>query len=186
MNPIRLRQTPRVICASAICAALLACAGNQVTDQGGRNPDPLNCPGLKSDPSSYSIINGDRDTTIEYPQHNGRLAVLKIPGGAVATGTKFTIGSSDQDHVQIDVEARDGAGNPITNFRDHPLTLIVFVHKVCTPYKPEPGKSFYLFRIPVDSGMGLGHYDHAPHRTPRVTATLDHLSGYILAQGIVR
>lgn len=189
MNPISLRRTLKMICVAVVCAALPACAGNRTTSQRGRSPEPLNCRGLKSAASSYPILNGDRDTTIEYPQHKGRIAVLKVPKGSVPANTRFTIESSDSEHVQINIEAKDEAGNPRTGFSGQPLALTVFVYDVCKPHRPEPGKSFYLYRIPVDSTTVLGSYEDPPFwkfwkKTSRVNADLDHLSGYILAQGL--
>jgi hypothetical protein len=123
---------------------------------------------------------------LEYPGHQGRIAVLEIPSGTVPQNSTwtFTLATPKQSVAQVNIVATDEKGDTITDFANHPLTLTLFVRKDCSPGKPGSGKSIYIYRTPLNANdPGLGDYEDHIFRTPRVTAKLDHLSGYILAQG---
>jgi hypothetical protein len=142
---------------------------------------------------AYSITSDQQKPILEYPAHKGRIAVLEIPPGTIPQGSTwtFTLDAPNQPVAQVDIVATDETGDTIRNFRIHPLTLTLFVRNGCSSGTRESGKSIYIYRTPeTENPGGLGDYDNPPfwkfwRKTSRVTADLRHLSGYILAQGIV-
>lgn len=202
MNPLRLRSKVQVICISVVCAALPACAAhNEVMGGGSPSPKdlpiPIECTPLNIGGVAYTITSDQQNPILEYPGHKDRIAVLEIPPGTVPPNSMwtFTLDAPKQPVAQVNIVATDEKGATVTDFRSHPLTLTLFLRNGCSLGKREHGKSIYIYRTTtitsLDLGTGLGHYDDPPFwkfwkKTSRVTADLDHLSGYILAQGIVK
>lgn len=183
--------------------AVLACAGVHTPgdrDMGTRTApmsSALLCDELRDPkPVTKLVASGDGKKTIKFPESHS-IAVLHVPAGAVSEPTTFVLSveSGVTRRALVNIEARQG--DRVVTTLSRPLELELRVRSGCKPSKPGPDSSFYVFTMnaggsPGDTTLVEGHgdYDDPPFWKPwehrRVTADLNHLSGYILAQGIVR
>lgn len=179
--------------------AVTACAGWQtpsVRDKGQRTTSKNNallCDALQVTDSVVRVVGPGEARKIKFPESQA-IAVLHIPVGAVSEPTTFVlkVETGMTRRALINIEARQGE-TKVTTF-SRPLVLELHVRSGCEPSKPEPGSSFYIYTMkvadsPGDTTLTEGHgdYDDPPlwkfWKSRRVTSVLDHLSGYILAQG---
>lgn len=197
MNPLSLRRTPKVICIAFACVMLPACAGLYpiaTRDRGNRTAsiqDALVCDNLVSVAAeSLTVAPGRGHVDIKFPASHP-VAVLRVPRAAVTEPTTFVlqIDNGATSRALVNITARRGTTN-VTTFRE-PLLLKLFVRSGCKPSKPAKDSTFYIYTMRVNAAgndttlvEGHGNYiDPILFGHKRVEALLDHLSGYILAQG---
>jgi hypothetical protein len=139
----------------------------------------------------------DKEKTIKFPKSHW-VAALHVPqlGGDDSTTFILKVEGGMTERALVNIEALR-RGTPVTTFSP-PLLLELRVRSGCKPSKPSsPDSSFYIYTMVPDPASrdtafveGHGDYDDPPFwkfwKHKRVTAALPHLSGYILAQGIVR
>ncbi len=197
MNPIRLRRILLVTCAPAACAALPACAGVHSTstrDLGTRATSmqhALRCDRLQDADSAYEVVApGKGNVKIKFPASH-TVAVLRVPRAAVPAPTTFVmkVERGATSRALINITARRGTES-VTTF-DQPLLLQLHVRSGCKPSKPARDSTFYVYTMQLnpagDTSLVEGHGDYIDplilgHK--RVEALLEHLSGFILAQGL--
>ena len=153
----------------------------------------LRCAPLPAAEPARETADGSREVVLRYPDKNA-VAILTVPRGAVSQPTTFTLSApAGTQRVLADVTATDAAGRPVTDFRTQPLRLVLNLRDGCSPRRPTSSdSSFYAYRFVLsdstfDERGGQWNDAHAWEvlwqRTAKVKAVLDHLSGYILAQG---
>ena len=152
--------------------------------------DAMRCDPLPVSAPVVGRADGSRQVQIRFPDSKP-VAILTIPRGAVRQPTTFTLSApAGTQRVLVEVNARDQAGNAVTDFSATPLGLNMHLRGGCRPRKPQSGQhSFYVYLLnPADSSLTepRGDWDDVDlmQGTPRVRAQLDHLSGYIIAQGV--
>jgi hypothetical protein len=189
----------QVICATAACAALPACAGLHPLpnrDLGSRATplrNALRCDRLATTAAeSALVVPGKKGhVDVKFPRSHS-VAALRVPRAAVSDSTIFIlqIERGATSRALINVAARHGAES-VTTFNE-PLLLKLNVRSGCKPSKPAKDSTFYVYTLQVDPSTndttlvdGHGDYiDPLILGSKRVEAVLQHLSGFILAQGL--
>lgn len=156
-------------------------------------PQALRCAPLAAAEPVRMPADGKKEVVIRYPEKDP-VAILTVPQRAVEQPTIFTLSApAATQRVLVVVTASDTTGKPVTEFTTAPLRLMLNLRDDCTPRRPTSrDSSFFVYRFsPSDSTFDTygGTWDDAHawevlwQRTARVRTDLDHLSGYILAQG---
>ena len=151
--------------------------------------EAMRCEPLPVAAPVVASADGSRTVHVRFPDSNP-VAILTIPRGAVSKPTTFTLSApAGTERVLVEINARDEAGSVVTDFSGEPLGLDMHLRRGCTPRRPRSAQhSFYIFQLdPSDSSLTEPRGDWndvgVMQATPRVRAQLDHLSGYIIAQG---
>jgi hypothetical protein len=185
-----------------VCVALAACwhggfSGSGYGVRGGSFHqakdviEPLTCGAVAGD-SDTKTVDGNGTAHLEVPKTGRKLAELEVPRGAVSSETEFTLSiPANSGRVIAEVTARTVAGSvPVTEFAE-PLTLTLRQRGDCVVREPRTQYHITVYRIDSTAGadtflarVGGAQSKSGGPGTTRVE--IDHLSGYILAQGIVR
>jgi hypothetical protein len=136
------------------------------------------------------------DVEIAYPSTGEAMAELTIPMGALTQTTVFTLDAPDSTHlVAVTVEATAG-GVDVHDFNEElQLVLIAAEERNCGPFEPD-SLGVFLYNlgdnvfwdvrgdfVPTPAVARGGELEDPYGFPPRARTSLDHFSGFILAQG---
>jgi hypothetical protein len=142
--------------------------------------EPLTCPEMSPKPASWTCDGGEEGKTLQLWHGSTVVATLFVPGEAAPAGTKFTFSmpeNSTRAFVSVTTTPQVAALNA-------PLVLSMRYDwgKESSEWANAP-LGFYVAKI---SPEGVAEPDYPCGGVKQgnvVTTSLDHLSGFILAQG---
>jgi len=142
--------------------------------------DPMVCPEMSPEPASWRCDGGDTGKTLELWHRDTLVATLFVPGEAAPVGTQFTL-SMPENSTRAFVSVTT---TPKVDALNAPLVLSMRYDwgKESGEWEKAP-LGLYVAKISPE-GVAEPHYPcGGVKRDSMVTAALDHLSGFILAQG---